>query len=66
MIPLITSLFKNKKGKIFTQEELDGMARVILKYPNCLVIEDGVYEHLVYGEYESFKYPRIANIKGKT
>jgi len=44
----------NPTGKIFTQEELQNIANIVLKYPNCFVLEDSVYEHLVFGKYEPF------------
>jgi len=39
----------NPTGKIFSQDELEGIARIVLKYPRCLVADDAVYEHLLYG-----------------
>jgi len=39
----------NPTGKIFSQDELEGIARIVLKYPGCLVADDAVYEHLLYG-----------------
>ena len=44
----------NPTGKIFSKEELQNIANIVLKYPNCFVLEDSVYEHLVYGNYEPF------------
>lgn len=45
----------NPTGKIFTQEELEKIANLVKKYPNCYVIEDGVYEHLCYNNYDPLK-----------
>lgn len=37
-------------GKVFSAEELAGIASVVQRYPNLLVISDEVYERCVYGE----------------
>lgn len=34
----------NPTGKVFSQEEYEKLAGIMEKYPNCVVIDDGVYE----------------------
>lgn len=53
----------NPTGKIFSQQEIDRLSDILQSYPNVIVIEDGVYEHITYGQYKPFFYPRIANCK---
>eukprot|EP00189_Rhodosorus_marinus_P011409 CAMPEP_0184751582 /NCGR_PEP_ID=MMETSP0315-20130426/43119_1 /TAXON_ID=101924 /ORGANISM="Rhodosorus marinus, Strain UTEX LB 2760" /LENGTH=635 /DNA_ID=CAMNT_0027230853 /DNA_START=98 /DNA_END=2006 /DNA_ORIENTATION=- len=38
----------NPTGKVFTQDEMQQIARVLRKYPRCLVLSDEVYEHLTF------------------
>ena len=52
----------NPTGKIFLEEELEEIARILIKKaPNAYIISDEVYEHLYFDEFTSF--PRIANLK---
>lgn len=34
----------NPTGKVFTNEEYAKLAKLLEKYPKCVVIDDGVYE----------------------
>lgn len=36
----------NPTGSVFTKEELEAIAAVVLKHPNLLVIADEIYEHI--------------------
>nr|MCU0368543.1 pyridoxal phosphate-dependent aminotransferase [Cyclobacteriaceae bacterium] len=36
----------NPTGSVFTKEELEAIAAVVLKHPNLLVISDEIYEHI--------------------
>lgn len=38
----------NPVGKVFTEQELQGIADVVKRHPNVVVISDEVYEWLVY------------------
>eukprot|EP00871_Galdieria_phlegrea_P002766 jgi/Galph1/3490/GphlegSOOS_G2177.1 len=40
----------NPTGKVFSKEELEGVANVVKQYPRCLVLCDEVYQHLVYDD----------------
>jgi len=40
----------NPTGKVFTREELEGIAAVIKRHPNVIVVTDEVYENILYGE----------------
>ncbi|HMJ69786.1 MAG TPA: pyridoxal phosphate-dependent aminotransferase [Cyclobacteriaceae bacterium] len=40
----------NPTGSVFTRNELQAIADVVLKHPNLLVIADEIYEHIVFGE----------------
>mmetsp|Transcript_16851 Transcript_16851/g.68845 ORF Transcript_16851/g.68845 Transcript_16851/m.68845 type:complete len:376 (-) Transcript_16851:558-1685(-) len=45
---LILNCPHNPTGKVFTQDEMEQIAQVLRKYPNCLVLSDEVYEHLTF------------------
>ena len=40
----------NPSGSVYTKEELQGLATVLAKHPNIIIISDEIYEHIVYGE----------------
>lgn len=44
----------NPTGSVYTKEELEGLANVLAKYPNVIVLADEIYEHINYiGKHES-------------
>lgn len=44
----------NPTGSVYSKEELAGLAEVLAKYPNIIVISDEIYEHISYvGKHES-------------
>lgn len=44
----------NPTGSVYTKAELEGLAKVIEKHPNIIVIADEIYEHINYiGTHES-------------
>lgn len=51
----------NPTGSVYTQEELAGLAEVLAKYPNIIVIADEIYEHINYiGKHQSMaQFPEI-------
>jgi aspartate aminotransferase len=51
----------NPTGSVYTKEELKGLAGVIAKYPNIIVLSDEIYEHIIYaGQHESMaQFPEI-------
>lgn len=50
----------NPTGSVYSKEELQGIAEVILKHDDLLVLADEIYEHIIYnGKHES-----IAQFKG--
>lgn len=38
----------NPTGSVFSREELKGLADVLAKYPNVIVLSDEIYEHINY------------------
>ncbi len=38
----------NPSGSLYSTEELNALAKVILKYPNIYVVSDEIYEHINY------------------
>ena len=51
----------NPTGSVYTKDELAGLAKVIAKYPQMLVICDEIYEHIRFeGEHESLaQFPEV-------
>ena len=44
----------NPTGSVYSKEELKGLADVLAKYPNIIIIADEIYEHINYiGKHES-------------
>ncbi len=44
----------NPTGSVYSKEELEGLANVLAKYPNVIIISDEIYEHINYlGKHES-------------
>jgi len=60
----------NPTGSVYSKEELKGLAEVLAKHPNIIVIADEIYEHINYvGKHESIaQFPemkeRVALING--
>lgn len=51
----------NPTGSVYSREELKGLAQVIARYPNIIVIADEIYEHINYvGAHQSIaQFPEI-------
>ncbi len=44
----------NPTGSVYSKKELEGLAKVLAKHPNIVVISDEIYEHINYiGKHES-------------
>ncbi|HLU94017.1 MAG TPA: pyridoxal phosphate-dependent aminotransferase [Membranihabitans sp.] len=40
----------NPTGSVYTRDELEGLAAVLRKYPDIIVISDEIYEHINFGQ----------------
>lgn len=40
----------NPSGKIYSEQEYQALGKILLKYPNILIISDDIYEHILWGE----------------
>ena len=51
----------NPTGSVYSKEELAGLAAVLAKYPQIIIIADEIYEHINYvGKHESIaQFPEI-------
>lgn len=58
---LILNNAHNPTGKLFTQEELEGITNVLNDYPNVIVISDDVYEFLVFDGKETTLFASIGD-----
>lgn len=54
----------NPTGKVFTMAEYENIAKILKKHENIFVIEDEVYEHITFDNYEPFNHPRMSNVEG--
>ncbi|MDR2969444.1 MAG: pyridoxal phosphate-dependent aminotransferase [Tannerellaceae bacterium] len=55
----------NPTGSVYSKEELKGLAEVLAKYPNVIVLADEIYEHINYaGKHESIA--QFSEIKDRT
>ncbi|SDB54166.1 aspartate aminotransferase [Flavobacteriaceae bacterium MAR_2010_188] len=60
----------NPSGSVYSKEELRGLADVLKKYPNIIIVSDEIYEHINYvGEHESMAqfedmYDRTVTVNG--
>jgi aspartate aminotransferase len=51
----------NPTGSVYTKEELKGLADVLAKYPQIIILSDEIYEHINYqGQHESIA--QFANV----
>lgn len=54
----------NPTGSVFTQEELNGLAKVIAQHKNILVISDEIYEYINFGD-QHYSIGAIESIKDR-
>lgn len=53
----------NPSGSVYTKEELKGLAEVLAKHPDIIIISDEIYEHIVYGDknFSIASFPEVYN-----
>ena len=57
----------NPTGKIYSKEEYDEIAKIILKKsPNALILSDEVYEHIYYDDHKEFTRFANTNVNGQS
>lgn len=67
---IVFSSPSNPTGSVYTKSELEGLAEVLEKYPQIMIISDEIYEHINYvGKHESIAQfenlrDRVALING--
>ncbi|GIJ93545.1 aminotransferase [Capnocytophaga stomatis] len=60
----------NPSGSVYSREELEGLAKVLRKYPNIFILSDEIYEHINFvGNHTSFAeidgmYDRTITVNG--
>lgn len=52
----------NPSGATYSQEELKGLAKVLLDHPHVMIMSDDIYEHIVY---DGLKFFTIAQVEPK-
>ncbi|TMW65773.1 hypothetical protein Poli38472_008415 [Pythium oligandrum] len=58
---LVLNTPHNPTGKVFSREELEGIATVLRKHPHVTVLSDEVYEFMCY---DGLKHERLATLPG--
>lgn len=53
----------NPSGSVYTKDELEALAKVLVKYPNVVALSDEIYEHINFvGKHESLaQFPEVYN-----
>ncbi|WP_127846802.1 pyridoxal phosphate-dependent aminotransferase [Psychroflexus aestuariivivens] len=55
----------NPSGSVYTKSELEGLAKVLQKYPDIIVVSDEIYEHINFGD-ERFSMAQIPEMYDRT
>ncbi|CAN5143801.1 pyridoxal phosphate-dependent aminotransferase [soil metagenome] len=60
---MIFSSPSNPSGSVYSKEELQGLAKVLAKYPEIYIVSDEIYEYINYdGKHESIaQFPEVFN-----
>lgn len=53
----------NPTGSRYSKAELEALAEVIVKYPNCIVISDEIYEYISFSDEKHFSLAQIPALK---
>lgn len=56
----------NPSGKVFSKEEQGEIAKVISKYPKCIVLSDEVYEHILFDNKNHISFAQIPGMFNQT
>lgn len=57
---LILNSPSNPTGSCYSKEELQKIAKILLKYPNIHILSDDIYEHLIF---DNLKFATIAEVE---
>ncbi len=49
----------NPTGKVFSKDEMLRIARVLEKFPDCILISDDVYENLIFDSLVHYRIPQL-------
>ncbi|EGC36025.1 hypothetical protein DICPUDRAFT_78310 [Dictyostelium purpureum] len=56
----------NPVGKVYSKQELQEIANVVKKHPNCTVISDEVYEWMIFDDNEHFRFATLPDMFERT
>ena len=62
---IIINTPNNPLGKVFTQDELQGIADLCCEY-DCLAITDEIYEHMIYDDKSHFSIGSLPQMRDRT
>jgi len=57
---LVLNSPSNPTGAAYSRAELEGLAEVLMRHPQVMILTDDMYEHLVY---DGFEYSTIAQVE---
>ena len=63
---LILNTPHNPSGKVFSKDELEKISKLLDKAPECIILSDEVYEHLVYDENKHISIASLPNMFDRT
>ena len=56
---LVLNTPHNPTGKMFSREEMQGIADIVARHPRIVVICDEVYEHMTYDGHDHVQFPTL-------
>ena len=56
---LILNSPSNPTGAVYSREELQGLAEVLLAHPHVLILADEIYEHLVFDDQTFYSLAQV-------
>ena len=56
----------NPSGSMYSKEEYEALAKVLVKHPDIYVLSDEIYEHINYDNATSFSFAAIPSMFGRT
>lgn len=63
---LVLNTPHNPTGKVFSRDELEGIASIVERHPGLIVISDEVYEYSVFGDAEHVRFASLPGMWDRT
>ncbi len=56
----------NPTGSAYTEEEIEGLSKILLKYKKIYILSDDIYEQILYDNFHFFTIAEIKALKDRT